>query len=93
MRTGNDILAVCTATRSSDQLLCAGWVAGLAEGIKTMNIAGGRNVVCFPDQSTVGQYRDIILAYLRADPVNRHFASGVLGVSALMRAYPCRNSN
>jgi hypothetical protein len=93
MRTGNDVLSVCTGSHTNEQLMCVSWFAGLAAGIQSVLVLTGSRRLCLPENSNVGQYRDVVLAYLRTNPERRHLLAGPLAVVALMRAFPCPDSN
>ena len=44
---------------------------------------------CRPEAATVGQVRDVVVAYLKAHPESRHGESIGLIVNALLEAWPC----
>jgi hypothetical protein len=93
MRTGNELLDTCERDDPPYMMLCIGWVAGATQAFIAAGIAVERQIVCLPTGGTTGQYRDIIVAYLRAHPAERHWPSGGLAFLALKEAFPCRISN
>lgn len=44
---------------------------------------------CLPPEAELGQFREIIVAYLRNTPKDRHGSARLLGQIALAEAYPC----
>ena len=46
-------------------------------------------MICAPDDSSQAQAIDIIVASLRADPVNRHEGAHMYVIGALAKAWPC----
>ncbi len=84
---------------------CAGYVLGAIEGIKWGASAPlllvGRSAgeaeetgntllgFCLPPDATVGQYRDVVLKFLRDSPSERHNSARVLIQQALQGAFPC----
>jgi hypothetical protein len=45
---------------------------------------------CLPPEAELGQFRQIILAYLQNTPKDRHESARLLGQIALAEAYPCQ---
>jgi hypothetical protein len=81
--TGNAFYNQCKDENSSSGLVCSVYVNGLMDGIIYSNF------VCIPPEVNVGQLRDVILAYLRDHPSERHARTGDLAVVALAMAFPC----
>ncbi len=44
---------------------------------------------CLPPDAELGQFREIIVAYLQNTPKDRHGSARLLGQIALAEAYPC----
>ena len=44
---------------------------------------------CLPPEAELGQFREIIVAYLKNTPKDRHGSARLLGQIALAEAYPC----
>ena len=44
---------------------------------------------CLPPEAELGQFKDIIVAYLQNTPKDRHVSARLLGQIALGQAYPC----
>lgn len=46
--------------------------------------------VCFPDDSTTEQARDVVKRYLEDNPDKRQFPAYALSVEALLKKWPCK---
>jgi len=44
---------------------------------------------CLPPEAQLGQFRELIVAYLKNTPKDRHGSARLLGQIALAEAYPC----
>lgn len=89
MTTGNDVLAVCEQQDAGDGVVCIAWISGVTQGIEASGTVTKAHLVCFPKGSTNGQYRDVVVQYLRSHPEQRHWPSGGLAMIALADAFPC----
>lgn len=88
--SGNELLSQCESDNPLIRHKCLIWVGGLASGIEISgNVEGGRRFVCFPERSTYGQWRDIVVKYLHEQPAQRHMSAAALGFVALANAYRC----
>jgi len=85
-KTGNNLLAVCQD--DAKQLVCYGYVQGIADTLGANPIAGWR--ACLATNVTVGQVTDIVVAWLKANPQARHLAAHSLVAQALEEAFPCK---
>lgn len=84
--TGNDLLRAC----ENHDLKCLDFIRGVNSGFAAgLGIAGERDRICFPEGVTLGQAKDVVVAFLRDNPSSRHEEAGALTVIALMRAFPC----
>ncbi|TCD20197.1 hypothetical protein E0D81_09390 [Lelliottia amnigena] len=52
-----------------------------------------QNLICYPDNVTVGQALDIVGNYLRDNPEKRNMSPSVLVGMPLMSKYPCSEKN
>jgi hypothetical protein len=93
MRTGNEVLAVCTSAGNSERLACMAWIEGFIDGVQVMRAANGIRLPCLPDGRTYAQFRDVILDFLRSQPQIRPLLAAPSALMALTRAFPCPNSN
>jgi hypothetical protein len=48
------------------------------------------NMLCVPTGVEAGQLRDVVVAYIRNDPANRHGSAALQVYLALITAFPCR---
>ena len=92
VRTGNGLLDVCSAEKDVFKIgLCFGFLdaftdtLGLGAGIG----GSGKTGICWPEASTKGQTRDVVVAYLRAHPSTRHAVAVGLTYAALAEAWGC----
>ncbi len=84
---------------------CVGYVSGVIEGMKwgiaAPLLASGKNAAeadsmgntllgfCLPADATLGQYRDVVMLYLRNNPAERHGSARIQVQLALQAAFPC----
>ena len=87
------------------QGFCVGYVVGVVEGMRWgaavpllrtegpgPHLDSMVNTIlsfCLPDGATWGQYRDVIVRYLRENPQSRHASARLLGQLALVESFPC----
>jgi hypothetical protein len=90
MRTGNDMLRTCTSTSGVDAVTCLSFIQGVVDtSMIGPSMYGQEIYFCVPSGSTIGQYNDVIIAYLRNHPERRHYASASLIIEAMRQAFPC----
>jgi len=83
---GNGLLDACnTKTDSFKQGECLGFIVGLSGGIGLTDTRW----FCTPENSNLGQSRDIIIQYLQANPGERHQPAAALATIALAKTWPC----
>ncbi len=46
--------------------------------------------VCVPDEVTVGQITKVVVKYLKDHPEKLHLGAGLLTMTALKDAFPCK---
>jgi Rap1a immunity proteins len=100
--TGNELYVMLTSeigTTESFQGL--GYIQGFADNAAWSKFleedkAKARNkkpnyfgLICAPENSTAGQYVDIVTNHLKNKPEERHLSAGTLTLAALIKAWPC----
>lgn len=83
---GNRALSRCTSTQDHDISYCLGLIAGLTDGV----LDSTTNVICLPQNVTIGQLRDVLLRHLANNPESRHVGAGAIMFVSLITAFPCR---
>jgi hypothetical protein len=82
--TGNYLAERCGG---SDRF-CSGYVLGFASGLMMANTL--RDDVCIPKGVIAGQMLDVVMAWIKSHPKERHFpAEAVVGL-AFADAWPCK---
>ena len=85
--SGNDFLEWCTSTPKPSEFICVGYLLGTAEMIKLMREFGTDAAFpCLPDNAIVGQYRDIVVRWLKEHPELRHEGALTAVILALKEA-------
>jgi hypothetical protein len=82
-KNGNELLTDCSA-QDERSFECLGYVEGLADTLEVLK------TICPAEGVTLGQFKDVILKYLRDHPEHRHFAAADEGGEALIKAFPCK---
>lgn len=86
---GNELLGYCTDSSYFMQGMCLGYVRGLDAGVAAL-VQYADLTICRPDNVTVGQIKDVILAYIRRHPAKRHEGNVLLSMYAQVEAWPCK---
>lgn len=72
---------------------CIGYTRGLIDGheqaLKMLKESGEVAKYCMNESVTLEQTIDVILKYLSENPKDRHWGAEVLGLYALILAFPC----
>lgn len=102
-RDGNRLYADCTvregaSTYYQDKAYCLAYIVGANDGIESglvlaevyTEIDDLQRPYCLPDNVTAGQLTDVVVAYLRKNPAERHLAGSIVVFAALTQAFPCR---
>lgn len=88
--TGNGVLAVCGSDSIQEQVRCAAYINGLAQGQALMAVRDkSPQIFCIPETATNGQAVEIVVKYLKANPEMRHRLGSLLITIALRDAFPC----
>lgn len=91
-QSGNSLYSTCTtekgeSTHYQDESFCVGYIAGVADGLETMQELAGRKS-CTPDAITQGQIRDVVKKYITEHPEKRHYTAASIVIMAIINAYP-----
>lgn len=86
---GNSMLSICTQTDIYSEGYCLGYIRALSAGVDVV-LADTKQYVCYGDNVTMGQIRDVVVSYLRRNPAKRHENSLVLVGYASIEAWPCK---
>jgi hypothetical protein len=88
--TGNGYLAICTRDDDVYRTGCTLYTAGMHNMVLTLELLGQlRSADCSPGTTTLGEKRDIFIAYLKANSTLRHLGSPLLYLRAMAEAFPC----
>ena len=82
---GNKLLEWCTSPNSSDA--CLGYLAAITDIMTFEDISGYS--ACVPEGVTRGQFRDIVVRYLKDHAEIRHHIAPYLIARANAEAFPC----
>lgn len=86
LSTGNGFLATCDKNAPGQNFwLCAGYVSGFLN----RESLDKEHLICIPAAANNGQIMDVILAYMRDNPADRHQPSSALVYVALAKAFRC----
>ena len=93
-KNGNALYKECTADKSSDtyfqqQVFCAAYIAGIIDATDGVDRGVGSFKFCMPLEADLRQARDVVVAWLKVHPENRHFGASDLVAAALQEAWPC----
>lgn len=86
---GNDLLDICTKDDYFNQGYCLGYIRALSSGVD-MVLATSNQRICYRDNITMGQIRDVVIAYIRRNPAKRNENAMVLVSWASAEAWPCK---
>lgn len=87
---GNEVLTYCSPDASQlTRGVCLGYIQGLWAGWDALlTINKMRN--CVPANVSLGQVRDVTVAYIRRNPATRHEGSIILFARAVTEAWGCK---
>lgn len=86
---GNDLLDVCTKGDYFSDGYCLGYIRGLSNGVD-MVLYTNKQQICYRQGITLGQIRDVVIAYIRRNPAKRNENAMVLVSWASAEAWPCK---
>lgn len=88
--TGNGFLAICSRDDPVSKTACNVYVQGMSHMLLATTINGQmRPIYCGAENTTANQTRDMLLAYLRANPGIRHLGTPQIYMAVLSQAFPC----
>lgn len=92
--TGNELLVTCESTSTASNAYCIGFIKGVL--VTERGLARLPNAPftapCIPEGVTMGQLKDIVVAYLKERPQERHWQGWSLVHNAANNAFPCSRS-
>ena len=71
------------------RLICTAYVKGLADMAGYLQPANKAGLVCAPEGTTVSQYLDMLVKYLRDNPARQQELTPELLWEAASKSYPC----
>jgi hypothetical protein len=83
--SGNDLLRVCEKERNTT---CVGYILGVAD-TQNASVRNERRRVCIPERAEPRQLVDLVLAYLKEKPQERHWEAWTIVHNALVASFPC----
>jgi hypothetical protein len=86
---GNGMLSDCTNDSIFHSGVCLGYIQGIYASVNVMMAMSGKGI-CYPEQVTLGQIRDVVISYLRRNPQSRHENSVLLYMKAVTEAWRCK---
>ena len=89
MRTGNEVLDMCTRKDSTAGLLCVEWIEGVSSGALVASVAAKGCIFELPKLATRQQTRDVIVKWIQDRPAERADTGALLAILALHAAFPC----
>jgi len=85
---GNDLLAMC---QESDQTACLAYIAGASDMVGARNFIDSRPPIsCEPENTDLGQLKDVFVLWLVNNPSQRNVAATVNYMAAMYEAFPCK---
>ena len=86
---GNKLLRWCESSSTSpERLTCVGYIQAVSDTLD--QVSGAIGVAeCIPGGTETGQLRDVVVMYLRANPVIRSKSASGLVIGALIAAWRC----
>jgi hypothetical protein len=85
---GNDLYATCNKSDSYSEGYCLGYIRALSTGVDII-MAEKKQKVCYGENVTIGQIRDVVVDYIRRNPAKRNESAIVLVAYASAEAWPC----
>ena len=82
--TGNQLHRVCQSDGFTDKGFCKGYIVGVID-----MLTDTYRTYCTPEGVTYEQSVDIVTAFVRTNPADRHLPAWILINVALARNYPC----
>lgn len=86
--TGNDLWEVC-AKDTAQGSACTSYIAGALDALALMERLSGIEEPCVPQRATYAQVRDIVTAYIQANPGDRDIAAVVIVLVSTRQSFGC----
>ena len=87
-KSGNDLLADCSAASEVQRGVCLGYTVGFSDGLSATGYASRVYGICIPDHIAPEQLRDIVVQQIHATP-DRDAPAPSMVIVALRKAFPC----
>jgi hypothetical protein len=88
-KSGTHWLRMCTSPEAYGQIECANYVRALVDYDELRAGLGERRFICAAKGITVGQSREVVVAFLRDKTTDLHRPFVALAHDALKAAFPC----
>ncbi len=95
-KKGNLLVDECLSESDFNEIMCYGYVIGIADMVREMaQMAESKRVwrpdVCFPDITSISaaQIKRVVVKYLKEHPEETHNKAVILVIGALEEAFPC----
>lgn len=85
-KSGNELYRYCV----SDKITAAQIIAGITDGIYSVNELFSVKHFCIPDYVELGQIADIVCKDLSNHPEQRHWPAANIAHASLIRSFPCQ---
>jgi len=83
---GNLIFQRCSESDAANKSLCLGYIGGIADSMGYSDAKANRSQ-CVENEATMGQLRDVAVAYLRDNPALRHQSAAGLSEFAIREVF------
>ena len=83
---GNVIFQRCSESDAANKSFCLGYIGGVADSMGYSDAKANRSQ-CIDNEATMGQLRDVAVAYLRDHPALRHLGAAGLIEFAIREGY------
>jgi hypothetical protein len=90
--TGNMMYSSCQQKNGMpDRVTCLGYIRGAADAVMSLHdLNPGAIPVCMTGNETGEQLADVVVKFLRENPVERAANGGLIVTMALHEAWPCK---
>ncbi len=95
-KKGNLLVDECLSESDFNEIMCYGYVIGIADMVHEMaQMAESKRVwrpdVCFPDITSISaaQIKRVVVKYLKKHPEETHNKAVILVIGAFEEAFPC----
>ena len=89
---GNELYGLCTDEdyQVAAGLQCIVYIQALRDGFDVLSAFLGRtNILCIPQEVTMGQVQDVVVEYLRRNAPIRQQPAASLTLLSLLEVWPC----